>query len=117
MQAAVEELRPLGRQQDGSTRGGAVHGMGCNVARPAEVAAFADFAKEQLGTVDMWIKWVLRKTWVLAMACWGSAQRRSFWAQWTCGPSGCLLTPGLWLSRLPRKQLGSRRYVRPVAAR
>lgn len=56
VQAAVEELRPLGRQHDGSTRGGAaVYGMGCNVARPAEVAAFADFAKEQLGTVDMWI--------------------------------------------------------------
>lgn len=60
VQAAVEELRPLGRQHDSSSRGAAaVHGIGCNVARPAEVAALADFAKEQLGTVDMWIKCVL----------------------------------------------------------
>lgn len=57
VQAAVEDLRPLARQHDGSARGAAsVHGIGCNVARPAEVAALADFAKEQMGTVDMWIK-------------------------------------------------------------
>ena len=90
VQAAVEELRPLGRQHDGSARGGAaVYGMGCNVARPAEVAAFADFAKEQLGTVDMWIKWVLGKTWVLAMACRESAEDYACWARLTCGSSGC----------------------------
>ena len=51
MKAAVEELTPLGQQH-----GASVHGIGCNVARPAEVAALADYAKEQLGTVDMWIK-------------------------------------------------------------
>lgn len=57
VQSAVEELRALGREQ--APRGApapTVHGIGCNVARPAEVAALANFAKDQLGTVDMWIK-------------------------------------------------------------
>lgn len=33
-----------------------VAGMKCNVARPDEVAAFADFAAQALGGVDLWIK-------------------------------------------------------------
>lgn len=45
--AAVGELSALG--------GGSVHGMPCNVARPNQLAALADFAKAQMGTVDMWI--------------------------------------------------------------
>jgi NAD(P)-dependent dehydrogenase (short-subunit alcohol dehydrogenase family) len=49
--AAVEELSAAA-----AAGGGAVHGLPCNVARPEQVAALADFAKEQLGTVDMWIK-------------------------------------------------------------
>lgn len=53
----MEELRGLAAQQAGGGGGAPqVHGIGCNVARPAEVAALADFAKERLGSVDMWIK-------------------------------------------------------------
>ena len=33
-----------------------VRGTAANVARCQQVAAFADFAKAELGTVDMWIK-------------------------------------------------------------
>lgn len=54
---AVEELQDLARQlpsSSGSTP--TVAGIACNMARPADVAALADYAKEQLGTVDFWIK-------------------------------------------------------------
>ncbi|KAL4855752.1 Chlorophyll(ide) b reductase [Chlorella vulgaris] len=47
--ATVEELQGLA---GGSSK---VHGTTCNVARPEDVAALADFAKEQLGTIDLWI--------------------------------------------------------------
>lgn len=50
MAATVEELQGLA---GGSSK---VHGTTCNVARPEDVAALADFAKEQLGTIDLWIK-------------------------------------------------------------
>ena len=64
MQSAVEELTQLSGQQQqqrgggssGPAGGGLVRGIGCNMARPAEVAALADYAQEELGTVDLWIK-------------------------------------------------------------
>jgi NAD(P)-dependent dehydrogenase (short-subunit alcohol dehydrogenase family) len=65
VQSAVEELAQLSGQQQqqrgGSSSGapaggGLVRGIGCNMARPAEVAALADYAQEELGTVDLWIK-------------------------------------------------------------
>ncbi|KAL4421663.1 hypothetical protein ABPG77_001204 [Micractinium sp. CCAP 211/92] len=55
--SAVEELRSFAAQQR-RAGGGAppdVHGIGANVARHADVAGLADFARDQLGTVDLWI--------------------------------------------------------------
>lgn len=56
--AAVAELRALAAQLPPSREGRApvVAGIAANVAKPAEVAALADFAKQQLGEVDLWIK-------------------------------------------------------------
>ncbi|GAB4813022.1 hypothetical protein N2152v2_000068 [Parachlorella kessleri] len=50
---AVEELAELARSSGRS--GVKVAGLPCNVARPADVAALADFAAEELGHVDLWI--------------------------------------------------------------
>lgn len=50
--AAVGELQDLAAAQGGRSK---VGGMACNVARPAEVARFADFAAEALGGVDLWV--------------------------------------------------------------
>ena len=61
LQTAVSELQQLAAQQQQQQPGGggpgpAVHGTTCNVGRPGEVAALADFAVQQLGSVDLWIK-------------------------------------------------------------
>lgn len=58
VESAVEELRALAATQQRGGSGGAspaVHGVGANVARPVDVAALADFARDQLGSVDLWI--------------------------------------------------------------
>lgn len=52
VQAAVEELSALAADVG---RGGRVVGRPVNVARPAEVAAFADFAAAELGSLDFWV--------------------------------------------------------------
>lgn len=59
--SAVDELRSFAGEQrrPGGGAPPAVHGIGANVARHADVAALADFARDQLGSVDLWIKWVL----------------------------------------------------------
>ena len=52
VKAAVAELSELAAA---TGAGGRVVGLPCNVARPAEVAALADFAKSELGRLDLWI--------------------------------------------------------------
>lgn len=55
--SAVDELRSFAGEQrrPGGGAPPAVHGIGANVARHADVAALADFARDQLGSVDLWI--------------------------------------------------------------
>ena len=53
----MSELQQLAAQQQRQGGGEpAVHGTTCNVGRPGEVAALADFAAPRLGSVDLWIK-------------------------------------------------------------
>jgi hypothetical protein len=49
--AAVRELEDLARQEN---NGSQVRGIPANMARPSDVSALADFAKNELGTVDLW---------------------------------------------------------------
>lgn len=55
VRAAVEELQALAAQVQGGSGTAKVRGLSVNVARAKEVATFADFAAEELGSVDIWI--------------------------------------------------------------
>lgn len=46
----MEAIEKLGKKHEGR-----VHGYACNVASPSDVAALADFGKEKLGKIDIWI--------------------------------------------------------------
>jgi chlorophyll(ide) b reductase len=54
VKSAVEELQALAATT-GSSSSIKVCGLSANVARAKEIAAFADFAVEELGSVDIWI--------------------------------------------------------------
>lgn len=116
--SAVDELRSFAAQQrrPGGGTPPAVHGIGANVARHADVAALADFARDQLGTVDLWIKWVLhehrqRLHWGKGAGGQGRERGRAgstvSWARGTCGSSGCCIPSMIWAALLVWGDMGS----------
>jgi hypothetical protein len=61
-----------------------MQGLACNVANPQQVRQLADFAQQQLGTVDLWCAGGRRLLLAAAAAAGGSAARPA------AAPGACL---------------------------